>query len=185
MRIKISGVESLALNRIFYIAPRREKSCSKRPDQATLLIRRGGARNALFRVLAWKSCAPENQGASPNQPPSTTTQPSDHNRYDVNHHAPATNIAPFNDKVSRNTARRQRQLLVGAGGIARPGGIYETDHSKRASHKTSDLRRKHTNEISGPVLLKHDTNDFPGPSDHEFTTLIIARSMLSCTIGFS
>jgi len=57
VRIKISGVESLALNRIFYIAARREKSSSKRPDQATVVFdpRRRG--RAFSRFSAEITCA--------------------------------------------------------------------------------------------------------------------------------
>jgi hypothetical protein len=143
--------------------------------------------DALFRVLAQKSIACLKIKAA-SQPPatSTRTQPSRPKSIQRQPPTPPTDISQFNDKVSHDTARRRRRrLLVGTGGKARPGGASTNKYSKQTSHQTYSTRRNHTNEISGPVLLKHDTNDLSRPTDHEFTTLIIARSMLPCTIEFS
>jgi hypothetical protein len=60
-----------------------------------------------------------------------------------------------------------------------------TELSKRTSHQINDTRRKHTNETSDPVLLKHDSEHLFRLFDHEFMTLLIAQSMLPCTIEFS
>ena len=71
MKIKISGVESLTLNRIFYIAPRREKGSSKRPDQATVVFERRGARRAFSRFSVEITLCLKTKAPTPTfQPPS-------------------------------------------------------------------------------------------------------------------
>jgi hypothetical protein len=68
-RIKILGVESLALNRILYIARWREGAC-KYPDQATLSSgvpqEKGASRSRFSVIVTWD---PENSGLYPIQPP--------------------------------------------------------------------------------------------------------------------
>ena len=143
--------------------------------------------DALFRVLAQKSIACLKIKAA-SQPPatSTRTQPSRQSRYNANHQLPRP--------ISLNSTTRYLTILPGddeddcwwALEEKRDREEHTTNkYSKQTSHQTYSTRRNHTNEISGPVLLKHDTKDLSRPTDHEFTTLIIARSMLPCTIEFS
>jgi hypothetical protein len=146
-RIKILGVESLALNRILYIAPWREEAC-KYPDQATLssgVPQEKGTSRSRFSVII--TCDPENSGLYPDQPPLDENPAIEVSRPQSIRRQPPTysthrNSLNSNDKVSRETARRARRPLVGAGRKSATGRrirLYSTNepHIRTATHRAS------------------------------------------------
>ncbi|PMD17632.1 hypothetical protein NA56DRAFT_262471 [Hyaloscypha hepaticicola] len=147
--MKILGLESLVLNRILYIAPRRavefrivlirQRRCS---------ARKGASRSRFSVIVTWH---PENSGLYPNQPPQMRTshrgiQTTIDSTSTINFLDPPK-FSQFNDKVSRDSARRARQLLVGAGRYSATGRRIRLNstnepHIRTATHAQAYKRHK-------------------------------------------
>jgi hypothetical protein len=111
------------------------------------------------------------------QPPSTTSdQPSRQQSIRPPPEILSIELLLTNKKVSSDTERPAIQLLV--------WGCWEEKRDRRRKTRTGPTNRHQLhyttprNPTNDPVLFKNDTHDILQTYDHEFTSLIIARSML-------
>jgi hypothetical protein len=160
MRIKISGVESITLNRFSILLPRREKSRRSVPDRQWRWLFRGEAFDATwpkvretFAFLTLKrSRGPNIKAGIPTQPPRRPPshfRPQSIRRQLSNDPSPPTH---FLSLQRQGISRYCRTSKTTAGGRWRNRATEEgttTTRSKRPSHQIENRRRNFTNQLDG------------------------------------